>query len=69
METTAPDGNLVRGWKGLLTSLELDITPDMKYKQFKEGERVFSKSSVSSFAAVNGVDLLTEKLKSVQLER
>ena len=63
LESTAPDGNLVRGWEGLLTSLEMEIRPDRRYKKFKEGERVFSKSSVSSLAAVTGLDLLAEKPK------
>ena len=67
LESTAPDGNLVRGWEGLLTILNMDITPDKRYKKFKNGERIFSKSSVSSHAAVTGMDLLEEKARLDQL--
>ena len=61
LEDTAPDGNLIRGWEGLLATLEMDMVPDKRYKTFKDGERVFSKSSATSHAAVTGVDLLVEK--------
>ena len=44
---TASDGNIVRGWEGLLTSLALEVTPDRRYRRFKPGERVFSKSSAT----------------------
>jgi len=45
---TAGDGNVVRGWQGLLATLQEDQIPDIDYIRFKSGERVFSKSSVSS---------------------
>ena len=45
---TAGDGNVVRGWQGLLATLQEDQIPDSNYISFKSGERVFSKSSVSS---------------------
>ena len=61
LEQTAPDGNLIRGWEGLLATLEMDMVPDLRYKTFKDGERVFSKSSKTSHAAVTGEDLLVEK--------
>eukprot|EP00092_Neocalanus_flemingeri_P021037 GFUD01022793.1.p1 GENE.GFUD01022793.1~~GFUD01022793.1.p1 ORF type:complete len:162 (+),score=51.09 GFUD01022793.1:118-603(+) len=61
LECTAPDGNLVRGWEGLLATLDMELTPNRSYKKFKESERVFSKSSVSSHSAVNGLDLIGGK--------
>eukprot|EP00092_Neocalanus_flemingeri_P056596 GFUD01067114.1.p1 GENE.GFUD01067114.1~~GFUD01067114.1.p1 ORF type:complete len:174 (+),score=52.73 GFUD01067114.1:107-628(+) len=61
LECTAPDGNLVRGWEGLLATLDMELKPNRSYKKFKESERVFSKSSVSSHSAVNGLDLIGGK--------
>ena len=73
LEETAPGGNLVRGWKGLLTSLEMDVVPGhYRYTKFKESERLFSKSSATSFSAVTGKDLLAkeeETLKTVSKKK
>merc|ERR1712098_803118 len=63
LENTAADGNLVRGWGGLLSALEMDAVVDRRYKKFKK-ERVFSKSSATSRAAVTGEDILDPEEKS-----
>ncbi|KAH8876560.1 Chromatin modification-related protein MEAF6 [Schistosoma japonicum] len=53
LDDTAPYGNIIKGWDRYLISNSNSLINDKRARKFRDSDRLFSRSSVTSISSLN----------------